>query len=186
MRRLHAWLLLLILLLPSSCGAPGPTIGGKPGSQPANPPDQTPPAPQRTTLRLSYPSLGQLPAGAEFEAKLEGELSEPVFQGSARLIFNERFLAPLSAARGEMVPAGAVFFSKVNVPGIVPLAFTMLPGDSPLGTGSGDLARVRFRVLAPMPAGERIRLLNDAAFLQLRDETGRRLSFDLATEEAAR
>ncbi len=96
-----------------------------------------------------------------------------------RLLFNPDYLEPVKARRGEMLLADMVHLAGIDQHGFVPFAFTGLPGHSAMDPGTGELLRVRFRVLQPGAALHRIRLQNDAEFLQLRDRNSRRLKFDL-------
>jgi len=128
------------------------------------------------------PALSALDVGSEFEFVLNGEFRQEVFQGSGRILYDRDFVEPVRVSRGGMIPGEAVFMAKLDADGFVPFAFTPLPGSRSLPAGRGELLRVRFRLLSAPPPSFRIRLLNTAEYLQLRDRSGGRISFDLATE----
>jgi hypothetical protein len=161
----------------------------------------------RNVLATRVPSTQGLAAGAEFELVVSVELAGALYQGSGRVLYDSRAVQPVGASRGALIPPGAVFVAKLDAPagmaggassatgvsgaggtrldGVVPYAFTALPGQAAIPPGSGELVRLRFRLLAPCSACP-VRLLNDPAYLQLRDSAGRRLAFDLREEVAAR
>jgi len=138
--------------------------------------------PTRNALITTMPAVAGMAPGTEFEFTLRGEFCTPLHQASGRIVYDPAVVQPLAVRRGELIPAGAVYLAKLDVTGFVPFAFTALPGDAGIAPGRGELLRVRFRLLAEPPPGFRIRLLNDAAYLQLRTSGGGRLSFDLASE----
>lgn len=153
-------------------------------------------------LSTSFPDLHGLPAGSEFEFVLAADFAEPVFQGSARILFDSALVEPVDALPGGLLPADEVVLARADLPagtlalsaldrpaaldGCVPFAFTGRPGTAPLPPGHGELLRIRFRLRVASPAGIPVRLQDDPEFLQLRDAAGHRLSFDLAREVAAR
>jgi hypothetical protein len=156
----------------------------------------------RNTLRLSVPALASLQPGAEFDVQLSAEMAEPLFQASARLLFDPAVVQPVSAQRGAGLPGDCVFLCStdktLDVAGLagvearptgaraVPFAFTGLPGQSALAPGNLKLLTVRFRVTRAVTGDAGLKLLNDPHYLQLRGPDARRLSFDLATEAGAR
>jgi len=142
------------------------------------------------------PALGALPLGAEFEFVIAVQLQSELYQGSGRVVYDSHLVEPVTAERGGLVPDAAVFIaplgSKLAASGlpdgsaIVPFAFTGLPGSAPIAAGTGELLRVRFRTRQAVPSGRAVYLLNDPAYLQLRDSQGQRLAFDFETVEAGR
>ena len=175
-----------IVALPA-CGGGGVGFAPRPTPQPQLTPPATLPAPEsslpsRNRLIATMPPLGRLPPGSEFEFVLRGEFREEVHQGSGRVLYDDRFLEPISVSRGNMIPGDGVFMSKLDEDGFVPFAFTALPDSRGISAGRGELLRVRFRLVAEPPSGLRVQLWNEAAYLQIRDGQRRRLSFDLATE----
>jgi len=140
-------------------------------------------APERNRLTASMPALSSLAAGAEFDFLLSVELAEELYQCSARIGYDPAVVQPVAAEYGALIPSDAVRLPWAEAEGVVPLAFTALPGRSGIQSGRGELWRVTFR-LTGAPGGDRaVWLVNEAEFLQLRDRVGRRLSFDLASEE---
>lgn len=148
----------------------------------------------RNTLSVRMPEISQLAAGAEFEVILSAQFNSELYQGSGRLAYNRQAIRPISAKRGA-IPAGNVFAAKLDSPpatsqeyagldGIVPFAFTALPGRAGFGSNSGELLRVRFKLLASPGVQYPVALVNTPEYLQLRDAQGQRLSFDLSTEVA--
>jgi hypothetical protein len=156
----------------------------------------------RTQLVTSLPALQGLPAGSEFEFTLSGSFTEPVFQGSARLLYDSSVVQPVSATAGKVLPSGAVVLARTdahpgvlaissndrpaNMDGCVPFAFTGRPGGASITPGGGELLRVRFRLKIAKPGSIPVRLQNDPEFLQLRNSQGQRVAFDLEREVAAR
>lgn len=190
MRRLILGTLALLVLCAPGCGGQGHSNSTV--NDPAAPETAAPL--EHNRLTLSLPALGTLAAGAEFDAVLEGAFTEELFQGSGRLIYDSSVLQPVASQRGAFIPAGDIFVARDNIApgtlpgegsldGVIPFAFTGRPGESGIAPGSGELLRVRFKLLAPAAGATRLRLMNNAEYLQLRDNTGRRLAFDLATEE---
>ena len=96
-----------------------------------------------------------------------------------RLLYDPAYYEPVKAQRGAMLLSDMVHLASLNQQGFVPFAFTGLPGHESLEPGTGELLRVRFRIISPDAAQHRIRLQNDQEFLQLRDRNSRRLKFDL-------
>ena len=185
MKRILLWILVAYLIVAPGCG------GGSRSFTPQPPPSATgnvetaPPeegVPARNSLTIVTPPVASLAPGVEFDLTVRGAFCEELWQSSGRILFDPAVVQPVRASRGDLIPTGFVFMVKLDEPGMVPYAFTALPGGSGIAPGRGELLRVRFRLLAEPPSGFRIRLLNDAAFLQLRDRNGGRLSFDLASE----
>lgn len=140
-------------------------------------------APERNRLVASMPALGSLAAGSEFDYLVSVELAEELYQCSARVGYDPAVVQPLAAEYGALIPSDAVRLPWAEAEGVVPLAFTALPGRAGIQSGRGELLRVTFR-LTGVPSGNRaVWLVNEAEFLQLRGRAGRRLSFDLANEE---
>ena len=185
MKRILMWVLALCVLASPGCGGGG-------ARRSINNPELSPVAPitpaenpDRNVLTAVMPPLSGLSAGSEFEFKLTAQFAQEVKQGSGRILYDPMAAVPVSAEKGELVPGSFVFFSKLDAQGVVPFAFTSLPDARGIAPGSGELLRVRFRMLTDPPSGFRIRLQNDGAYLQLRSAQGGRLSFDLASEVQA-
>lgn len=130
-------------------------------------------------LVLSAPDISQLSVGDEFSVSLAGAFSDEVYQGSMRLLFDPAYFKPVSANPGSMLLSDMVRLTGLDQSGFVPFAFTGLPGHNAIPAGTGELLRVRFRILQAGAAQHRIALQNDTEFLQLRDRQSRRLPFDL-------
>jgi len=155
-------------------------------------------APERNVLTTNMPALGTLSAGAQFDFVIRGEFVDELFQGSGRVLYDPSLVEPLKAERGAFIPSSNVFMARCNLAagtlaspepqlsGVIPFAFTGLPGERGHTAGRGELLRVRFRLLARPQAGAAVHLQNDMEYLQLRDAQGRRLSFDFASEEVSR
>ena len=154
----------------------------------------------RTRLISELPSLAGKPAGTEFEFVLHATLTEPVFQGSARIVYDSSIVEPVTAIHGKDLPSGAIVLARINVPGTlslssvdratnldgcVPFAFTARPGGSAISPGAAELLRAKFRLKRASPDGIPIRLQNDPQFLQLRSSKGQRIVFDLDRKAAA-
>jgi hypothetical protein len=71
--------------------------------QPASGNDQP-----RTRIVTELSALSGLPAGSEFEFTLRATLTEPVFQGSARIVYDSNHVEPVAAINGRDLPSGAV------------------------------------------------------------------------------
>jgi hypothetical protein len=159
-------------------------------------------APQRAGNRLvtELPDLAVLPAGATFDLLVRAELADPVFQGSARVLFDADFVEPVAAQRGSLLlPESVVLLSAQSsqrlalsavdrpqgMDACIPFAFTGRPGAAPLALGSGELFRITFRLKTAAPATVPVRLQNDPQYLQLRGPTGQRLAFELEREAGA-
>ena len=160
---------------------PAPTA---PNAQPGD--TQQTGMPDRNVLVVSTPDTSVLDAGAEFDVAVRFEFKEEVYQGSGRLTFDGDLVEPMRVVQGEAIPSDAVFMSRLVEPGFVPYAFTSLEGAPGIAAGKGTLLTVRFRLKAKPERCLKMRLLNDAEHLQLRDSKGRRLSFDLSTEVTCR
>jgi hypothetical protein len=148
------------------------------------------------------PSLNGKPAGTEFEFVLRATLTEPVFQGSARIVYDSSVVEPVSAIHGKGLPSGEVVLMRsdtrpgtlvlsdvdraANFHGCVPFAFTAKPGGASLAPGGAELLRVKFRLKQASPRNIPVRLQNDPEFLQLRSDKGQRIAFDLDREAGAR
>jgi hypothetical protein len=175
------------------------------GNTPQQPTTEQGPAQEdapRTRLISELPALSGKPAGTEFEFVLRATLVEPVFQGSARIIYDSNLVEPVNATSGKGLPSGVVVLARTNAApgtlqltsidrpaafdGCVPFAFTSRPGGAAISPGAAELLRVKFRLKRASPAGIPVRLQNDPQFLQLRSSQGLRLAFDLEREAAAR
>lgn len=185
MKRILMWVLALCVLASPGCGGGG-------ARRSINNPELSPIVPQapaenpaRNVLTAVMPPLAGLSAGSEFEFTLCAQFAEEVKQGSGRILYDTAVAVPVAVEKGGLIPGSFVFFSKLDAPGVVPFAFTSFPDRRGIAPGTGELLRVRFRMLADPPQGFRIRLQNDGAFLQLRSPQGGRLSFDLASEVQA-
>lgn len=206
-RHIVSILACVLLAAAISCSGSARQLGASTGAgkqQPAAPVVEVPGSAEevRSTLSTSLPSLAGLKVGTEFEFVLRANLTEPVFQGSARVLFDPRVVQPVSAAQGQLLPAGELVvlrhdaapgtlrLSPVDRPygfdGCVPFAFTGRPGGVSLTPGGGELLRIRFRLLTADPEGIPVRLQNDPQYLQLRDSRGQRVPFDLDRQAGAR
>ena len=143
-------------------------------------------------IHILLPELLRLPPGAEFDVIINAEFKSELFQGSGRIAYNRQLVEPISAKRGA-IPESNVFAAKLDSPpatrtanagldGVVPFAFTALPGTAGFGSNNGELLRIRFRLLESPGVQYPVVLINTPEYLQLRDAQGRRLSFDLNTE----
>lgn len=169
--------------------------GGNSSVPSANPNDQTPTPPAdsgRNVLQTHMPPLAGLAAGAEFDYSINADFTDALYQGCGRIIYDSSVMQPLTATRGAAIPAGDIFVAKLDAPAqvlpgsataqtFVPFAFTALPGDNSPGV-SGELIKVRFRLLKAPPADCHISLLNDQQYLQLRSPQATRLPFDMQVE----
>lgn len=169
--------------------------GGNSSVPSVEPNDQNPPPPAdsgRNVLQTHMPPLTGLGAGAEFDYSVNAEFTDALFQGCGRIIYDASVMQPVKANRGAAVPAGDIFVAKLDAPPqvlpgsttaqtFVPFAFTGLPGDQTPGV-SGELIKVRFRLLKDPPADCHISLLNDQQYLQLRSPQATRLPFDMQVE----
>jgi hypothetical protein len=163
---------------PAQPGADQPGAGGAPSGP-------------RTTLRLSAPALAQLAAGSEFTVTLSAETAQPLYQASARLLFDPAQLEPVRAEAARLADSSVALARadaalRMDGRGYVPYAYTGLPGSAPLAPGEYQLLTVRFRVKQALRGNGGLQLLNDPAYLQLRGADSQRLSFDLHEEVAAR
>lgn len=182
MKRILMWILALCVLASPGCGGGGARRSINNPELPQPIPQAPAENPERNVLTAVMPSLAGLGAGSEFEFTLSAQLAEETRQASGRILYDADVAVPVSVEKGSVIPNSFVFFSKLNAPGIVPFAFTSLPGGRGISPSRGELLRVRFRLLANPPPGFRVRLLNDGAYLQLRGAAGGRMSFDLASE----
>ncbi|MBN2081562.1 hypothetical protein JW859_05060 [bacterium] len=189
MRRRVPLLLVLACLLIAGIAAGLLSCGGGGSSNLPAPVDEslitTPAADatiERNRLVTSMPALGRLASGTEFDYVISAELTEELYQCSLRVEYDPAVVEPVDSTFGDAVPAGMVRMARLSSDGLVPCALTALPGGTGIAAGTGELIRIRFR-LRGTPDGRAVRLVNDAGFLQLRDRSGQRLSFDLATEE---
>jgi len=185
MRRIPLWILVACLVAAPGCGGGGRSFTPKVASPTSGMVETVPHdegVPDRNSLTVVTPTLASLTPGTEFDFILRGAFREELYQSSGRILYDPAVVEPVRASRGDLIPSGFVFMVKLDEPGLVPYAFTALPGDRGIAPGRGELLRVQFRLLAEPPRDFRLRLLNDAAYLQLRDSRGGRLSFDLASE----
>jgi hypothetical protein len=197
-------------LMPLACVlllALSPGCGGK--AAPLSLPVPTPAAPQppagdgveqpgRNLLSTSMPALTGLSAGAGFEFVIRVKCTDTLYQGSGRVLYDPGLLQPVAVVRGQAIPASFLFSSKLDaapvtsdgmsglppLAGVVPFAFTGLPDAPGQAATAGELCRIKFRLLRQAGSSSTVRLLNDAAYLQLRGPTGNRLAFDLQAEVA--
>lgn len=144
------------------------------------------------------PPLSQLAAGTEFEFNIRVACTDPLYQGSGRVLYDPAIMQPVAAVRGSAIPAGFIFSAKLDassvasdglsglpaLAGVVPYAFTGLPDAPGQTAGAGELLRLKFRLLRQAGPETAVRLLNNAAYLQLRGPKGNRLAFDLQSEVA--
>ena len=135
---------------------------------------------------LEVPALGELSAGDEFSAVISAEFGEEVHQGVLRLLYDAGSMSPLEISPGTMLPGDMIRIADLDNSGFLPLAFTALPGGNDIGSGSGELYRVRFRLLVDGAAADRIRFRSDREFLQLRNRDGRHIRFDVETRAGGR
>lgn len=133
---------------------------------------------ERNTLVVVSPDFSAMTAGEEFDVSLKLELAEEMYQMSGRLVFDRNFVQPVRVTRGA-VPDSAVFFAKLDHPDFVPFAFTQTDGARGIPAGKGEMLTVRFKIIADPKGAPRVRLLNDAQYLHLRNSKRERLAFDL-------
>jgi hypothetical protein len=128
-------------------------------------------------------------------------LTEPVFQGSARIVYDSSVVEPLGTTRGSTLPSDEIVLARSDVrpgtlqlstidrepnfDGCVPFAFTARPGGTALAPGGAELLRVEFRLKRGNPDGIPVRVQNDPQFLQLRSDKGQRVAFELDRQAAA-
>lgn len=150
-------------------------------------------------LSTSMPALDGLSAGAEFDFIIRIACRDEIYQGSGRVQYEAAVMQPVSAKRGMALPAEHLFSVKLDAAdagdgaasgatdgaGVVPFAFTGLPGSSHTALFDGELFRLRFRLVQRPRPGTSIRLVNSPEYLQLRDPQGQRLPFDLHAEVAS-
>lgn len=198
MRRLILGLIALALLTLLGCGGQPQRSQQNNGTPPEQTPTQAqqPEAAARTALTASLPLLAKLEPGDEFDFVLSAKLASPLYQASGRVLYDSTAVAPVGAKRGALIPADDVFVARTDLApgklagegalgGVVPFAFTGLPGAQPIAAGQGELLRVRFKLLKSATTTP-VKLLNTAEYLQLRDAEGARLAFDLAVEEVGK
>ncbi len=183
--------------LGAGCGprSAGPAPSLQPGAPSAGQPVAAPEPVQRNVLTVAQPALSQLAPGAEFEFVLSASMVDALYQGCGRVQYDSRVLRPVTAQWGQLAPADGVCLAKLDLaPGAsdgggfdsaVPFAFTALPGQSAAAPGTGELLRLRFKLIGVPRSAVPLRLLNAPAFLQLRNAQGQRLSFDLHEEVSA-
>ena len=198
-------MLILVVLLAAACGSRAKHFDNQAA---ANAPAKPQPTVQsgddqpRSRLISGLPSLSGKPAGTEFEFTLRASLTEPAFQGSARVLYDSSLVEPVNAVQGKDLPSGEVVLARTDarpgtlelssldrpagLDGCVPFAFTARPGGASIPPGGAELLRVKFRLLRANPDGIPVRVQNDPQFLQLRDSKGRRIAFDLEREAGAR
>jgi hypothetical protein len=186
-----AWML-------AGCGPRGAATGSalQAGTPDSGLPAANPEPAQRNVLQVAMPALSRLAPGAEFEYVLSANMSDALYQGSGRVLYDSRVLRPTAAQWGALAPAHGVCVAKLDTPpdasggaGLdcaVPFAFTALPGQGAAAPGQGVLLSLRFKLIGVPHGAEVLRLLNDPAYLQLRDAQGKRLSFDISEEVSAK
>ncbi len=145
-----------------------------------------PNAPERNVLIVRAPDTAGMKAGDEFDVVVAYKFCEDVYQGSGRLLYDSSAVEPVRASKGSGIPKDAVFMCRIHENDIVPFAFTSLERQRGVGTGEGSLITVRFRAKKEIINGIRFRLQNGPEFLQLRDDKGKRFSFDLSSEVTPR
>ncbi len=185
---IFVFVVLVVVLSFTSCGGGNrrPVIEvGIPQPEPAQSVEDTS-SPERTALISITPPIHNVSVGGEFEFVLMGEFSESIHQASGRIVYESSYVEPVEVKRGELIPDDAIFVAKLDAGSVIPFAFTVLPGGKDIQPGSGELLRVKFRLVKRPPSGFRIRLMNNPAFLQLRDMRGKRVPFDLKTEVVGR
>ncbi|MEP0813451.1 MAG: hypothetical protein HRF49_02140 [bacterium] len=182
-----AWLfgfaLLALLTAPACKSGKSPMHPNSTGGSESNP-GLAADAGGRTVLSLVTPASSDYKTGDEFDAVLSVRNCEPVFQGSTRIVFDSRKYRPIKASRGAGLPDETLSVAGLNLEGAVPFSFTALPGGAQIRPGESELLRVRFRVISNENPSRRFGFMSDPAFMQLRDSSGRRISFDTETREA--
>jgi hypothetical protein len=173
-----------------------PGCGGNSSVPAVDPNDGTPTPPEASghnTLAMHMPPLTGLAAGAEFEYTVNAEFKDALYQGCGRILYDASVMQPIEATRGAAIPAGDIFVAKLDAPpqafsgstslqAFVPFAFTGLPDDKTPTAISGELIKIKFRLLQTPPADCHISLLNDSQYLQLRSPQANRLPFDMQVE----
>lgn len=197
LRRLLPLAVVLMLVASPGCGGPSgrAPVPGPPGPQndaPGQTTDDAAAPTPRNVLSTALPALAGLPPGAEIEFTVSADCADGLYQGSGRVVYDPAALQPVAAVRGTALPGGCLFVAKLDAPaiatpglaglpansGVVPYAFTLLPGASNPAIPPGELLRIRFRLLR-QPGGNGAQLLNTAEYLQLRNAQGARLAFSL-------
>jgi hypothetical protein len=135
---------------------------------------------------LEVPALDRLGPGDEFSAVISGEFGQEVHQGVLRLLYDMEAMTPLEIVPGKQLPQDMIRIGDLSHSGILPLAFTALPGARNIAPGSAELYRVRFRLLKDGAEAGRIRFRSDPEFLQLRNRDGEHIRFDVATRAGGR
>jgi hypothetical protein len=173
-----------------------PGCGGNSSVPSADHNGQTPAPPATSghnTLATHMPPLTGLAAGAEFEYSVNANFKDALYQGCGRIVYDASVMQPIAATRGAAIPAADIFVAKLDAPSqvlpgsttaqsFVPFAFTGLPDNAAHPGISGELIKVKFRLLKDPPADCHISLLNDQQFLQLRSPQATRLPFDMQLE----
>ncbi len=175
-----------------------PGCGGKANTPAVNPDDNTPEQPgtgNRNVLQIDMPPVEGLAAGAEFDYSIAAEFTDPLFQGCGRIVYDAAVMQPVAVTRGAAIPQDYIFVARLDAPpmagtggasqAFVPFAFTGLPGGPASGV-SGELLRLKFRLLTAAPASCNVALLNTSQYLQLRSPKATRLPFDLEVEVAGK
>jgi hypothetical protein len=185
-----------VLLALIGCSGGSSALSIAPKTNPQQTPDATSPdavvQTARNALNVRLPELSRLAVGAQFDVILSAQFKTGLFQGSGRLAYDSRVVQPVSAIRGALLNDN-LFVAKLDthpanstaaggLDGVVPFAFTGLPGSPGFTPDSAELLRVRFKLLAVPAASYPVALINDPQYLQLRNPQGQRLSFDLNTE----
>jgi hypothetical protein len=199
-RRLLPLTAVLLLAASPSCGS---SSGRKaapalPAANPAAPGQSdsgTTESTPRNVLSTHMPTLAGLTAGAEFDFTVSANCAEALYQGSGRVLYDPTVMEPITAERGTALPGACLFVAKLDAAlvatpglaglpansGMVPYAFTLLPQTPGTSIARGELFRIRFRLRQPSSSST-VQLLNNAAYLQLRDAQGARLAFSLDSE----
>lgn len=192
LRRCLLTLLLCFIAILIVC----PGCGGNSSLPSTDHNNQTPAPPASSAhnvLQTHMPPLQGLVTGAEFEYSVNAEFVDALYQGCGRIIYDPAVMQPIEASRGAAVPASDIFVAKLDAPpqllagsskpqAFVPFAFTGLPGSPAPTKVSGELVKVKFRLLKDPPADCHVSLLNDAQYLQLRSPQATRLPFDMQVE----
>ncbi len=135
---------------------------------------------------LDVPAIDDLGEGQEFSAVISLDLVDSVHQGVLRVLYDSQSMTPVEISPGAMFQPDMVRIAELDNSGFLPLAFTALPGGRDIQPGQGELFRIRFRLKQPGSMAGRISFRSDREFLQLRDQAGHHLGFDVQTSAGGR